>query len=99
MYDCDTILVPIEDGDRAEALVRMGKVVISIDINPISRTSKTATVPISDELTRALENIIRFIDELRGDEKEIDRVISSYDSDRNRKELLKEISSYLESSC
>ncbi|MDO5837521.1 MAG: phosphopantothenate/pantothenate synthetase family protein, partial [Methanomassiliicoccales archaeon] len=63
------------------------------------RTSKTATVPISDELTRALENIIRFIDELRGDEKEIDRIISSYDSDRNRKELLKEISSYLESSC
>lgn len=99
LYDCDTIIVPIEDGDRAEALVRMGKVVISIDINPISRTSKTATVPISDELTRALENIIRFVGELRGHEDEIDRVISSYDSDRNRKELLREISSYLENSC
>lgn len=95
LFDCDAIVVPIEDGDRAEALVKMGKVVISIDINPISRTSKTATVPISDELTRALKNIIRFIEELRGNDAEIDRIIKSYDSNRNRKELLREISSYL----
>ncbi len=96
LFDCDAIIVPIEDGDRAEALVKMGKIVISIDINPISRTSKTATVPISDELTRALENIIRFIDELRGNEKEIDRLISEYDSSVNRKAVLAEISEYLE---
>ena len=96
LYDCDTIIVPIEDGDRAEALVRMGKVVISIDINPISRTSKTATVPISDELTRALENIIRFVDELRGRDDEIERIISSYNNDDNRRALLKEISAFLE---
>ena len=96
LYDCDTIIVPIEDGDRAEALVKMGKVVISIDINPISRTSKTATVPISDELTRALENIIRFVDELRGNYDEIERIISSYNNDDNRRALLKEISAFLE---
>lgn len=96
LYDCDTIIVPIEDGDRAEALVKMGKVVISIDINPISRTSKTATVPISDELTRALENIIRFVDELRGNDDEIERIISSYNNDDNRRALLKEISAFLE---
>ncbi len=95
LFDCDTIIVPIEDGDRAEALVKMGKVVISIDINPISRTSKTATVPVSDELSRALKNIIRFVEELRGNDAEIDRIIESYDSNRNRKELLQEISSYL----
>ena len=58
IFDSDVIVVPIEDGDRAEALVSMGKVVISIDLNPLSRTSRTATVPISDEMTRALENII-----------------------------------------
>ncbi len=96
LYDCDTIIVPIEDGDRAEALVKMGKIVISIDINPISRTSKTATVPISDELTRALENIIRFVEELRGKDDEIEKVISSYNNDDNRRALLREISAFLE---
>ena len=96
LYDCDTIVVPIEDGDRAEALVKMGKVVISIDINPISRTSKTATVPISDELTRALENMIAFVEELKGKDDEIDRIIASYDKDENRRATLREISAYLE---
>ena len=96
LYDCDTIIVPIEDGDRAEALVKMGKVVISIDINPISRTSRTATVPISDELSRALENIIRFINELKGKDDEIDKIIKNYSKDDNRKATLREISAYLE---
>ena len=53
IFDSDVILVPIEDGDRAEALVAMGKVVISIDLNPLSRTSKKASVSISDEMTNS----------------------------------------------
>ncbi|MDR0438768.1 MAG: phosphopantothenate/pantothenate synthetase [Methanocalculaceae archaeon] len=53
----DVILVPLEDGDRCEALVAMGKIVITIDLNPLDRTSKTATIPIIDEVTRALPNI------------------------------------------
>lgn len=97
LYDCDCIVVPIEDGDRAEALVKMGKVVISIDINPISRTSRTATVPVSDEMSRALENIINFVNELRGKDDEIDEIIKSYSNTESRKEILSEISKYLES--
>lgn len=97
LYDCDVIVVPIEDGDRAEALVQMGKKVISIDINPISRTSKTATVPVSDEMSRALENIIRFVKELRGNDGEIDSIISSFSNAESRREVLKEISQFLES--
>ncbi|MBP5735258.1 MAG: phosphopantothenate/pantothenate synthetase [Candidatus Methanomethylophilaceae archaeon] len=91
IFDSDVIVVPIEDGDRAEALVSMGKVVISIDLNPLSRTSCKATVPISDEMTRALENIIRFISELRGDEDTIHKVISEYDSSVNRRETVRYI--------
>ena len=53
----DVVLVPLEDGDRCEALVGMGKIVITIDLNPIDRTSKTATIPVIDEVTRALPNI------------------------------------------
>lgn len=91
IFDCDVIVVPIEDGDRAEALVSMGKIVISIDLNPLSRTSCKATVPISDEMTRALENIIRFVEEFRGDEESTLKLIEHYDNKKNRRETVEYI--------
>ncbi len=78
VFGADVVLVPLEDGDRAEALVRMKKVVISIDLNPLSRTSRRATIPIIDELTRALPNIEKFVKELGSDVREADRVRRSY---------------------
>jgi 4-phosphopantoate--beta-alanine ligase len=54
MYAADVVLVPLEDGDRCEVLVGMGKKVIAIDLNPLSRTAKTATLTVVDEVTRAL---------------------------------------------
>ncbi len=48
----DVILVPLEDGDRCEALISMGKTVCVIDLNPLSRTARMASVTIVDELTR-----------------------------------------------
>jgi len=47
----DAVLVPLEDGDRAQALRDMGKTVLTIDLNPLSRT---AHITIVDELVRAL---------------------------------------------
>ena len=99
IFDCDVIVVPIEDGDRAEALVAMGKVVISIDLNPLSRTSKKASVSISDEMTRALENIMRFISELRGNQDEIDKIIREYDNTANRMALIDCICDSLHREC
>ncbi|MGP8077408.1 MAG: phosphopantothenate/pantothenate synthetase [Thermoplasmata archaeon] len=61
----DVCLVPLEDGDRAEALVARGVRVISIDLNPLSRTSRTASLPIVDELTRALRGIARAARQIR----------------------------------
>jgi len=55
--EADVCLVPLEDGDRTEALRALGKRVISIDLNPLSRTSRAANLPIVDELTRALHEI------------------------------------------
>jgi len=55
--DADLVLVPLEDGDRCEALRAMGKAVVTIDLNPLSRTARTATLTIVDELTRALPGI------------------------------------------
>jgi 4-phosphopantoate--beta-alanine ligase len=52
--DADVVLVPLEDGDRCQALKAMGKTVLTIDLNPLSRTARAADVTIVDELTRAL---------------------------------------------
>ena len=54
MYTADVVLVPLEDGDRCGVLVAMGKKVIAIDLNPLSRTARMATLTIVDEVTRAL---------------------------------------------
>ena len=56
--DADSILVPLEDGDRCEALVNLGKEVIVVDLNPLSRSAKMATVTIVDEVSRAFEGIM-----------------------------------------
>jgi len=58
IYSSDVILVPLEDGDRCEALVAMGKDVIVIDLNPLSRSAKMASVTIVDELSRVISNLI-----------------------------------------
>jgi 4-phosphopantoate---beta-alanine ligase len=54
----DVVLVPLEDGDRTEALRALGKRVIAIDLNPLSRTARAADIPIVDELTRALDGLV-----------------------------------------
>ena len=79
MFRADVVLVPLEDGDRAEALVNMGKTVISIDLNPLSRTSQRASIPIVDELSRAVLNIERFVRDLRRDREEARRMADEYE--------------------
>jgi 4-phosphopantoate--beta-alanine ligase len=62
----DVCLIPLEDGDRTEALQRLGKRVIAIDLNPLSRTAQRADLTIVDELTRALRNIREAIESGQG---------------------------------
>ncbi len=54
----DVVFVPLEDGDRCGALVKAGKEVITIDLNPLSRTSQQATITIVDNVTRALPVLV-----------------------------------------
>ncbi len=49
IFSSDVILVPLEDGDRCEALVAMGKFVIVVDLNPLSRSAKRGSLTIVDE--------------------------------------------------
>lgn len=63
ILDCDVILVPLEDGDRCKALLEMGKTVIVIDLNPLSRSAQEGTITIVDELSRALTNMVNMLNE------------------------------------
>ncbi|WP_319506827.1 4-phosphopantoate--beta-alanine ligase [uncultured Methanolobus sp.] len=83
IFSADVVLVPLEDGDRCQKLVEMGKTVITIDLNPLSRTSLTATVTIVDNVTRALNNMVQFTKDMKGGSKDsLQAVVDSYDNDR-----------------
>lgn len=62
----DVCVVPLEDGDRTEALRRLGKKVVSVDLNPLSRTSRTSDLPIVDDVRRALDHIADDLARRRG---------------------------------
>src|ERR1035437_1157241 len=96
IYTADVVLIPLEDGDRCEKLVEMGKTVITIDLNPLSRTSRTATISIVDNLTRALDNMVRFGREIKQERKhELVKLIMTYDNKRALKEAISEIQEHL----
>ncbi|MEM0168068.1 MAG: phosphopantothenate/pantothenate synthetase [Thermoplasmatales archaeon] len=57
IFSADTVLIPLEDGDRAEALKKMGKFTITIDLNPLSRTSRFGDITIVDDVQRAFTNL------------------------------------------
>lgn len=64
IYRADVVFVPLEDGDRCEALRKMGKDVISVDLNPMSRTANRSSATIVDNVVRALPLLNRKIREL-----------------------------------
>lgn len=80
IHDADVVLVPLEDGDRAEALREMGKTEIVIDLNPMSRSPRTATIPIVDNIVRAVPNVTRHARELLDvPEDELDSIVGGFD--------------------
>jgi 4-phosphopantoate--beta-alanine ligase len=89
MFSADVIIVPLEDGDRCEALVAMGKKVIAVDLNPLSRTAQRATLTIVDELTRALPEITRACRELSAADRE--RLLSATDNHYLLSEAIREM--------
>jgi 4-phosphopantoate--beta-alanine ligase len=96
IYTADVVLIPLEDGDRCEKLVEMGKTVITIDLNPLSRTSRKATISIVDNLTRALDNMVKFAREIKQERKdELVKLIMTYDNKRVLSEAISEIQEHL----
>jgi 4-phosphopantoate---beta-alanine ligase len=89
LFSADVVLIPLEDGDRCEALVRMGKTVIAVDLNPLSRTSRSATLTIVDELTRAIPQITRACSEISDAERT--QLLRSLDNNYLLSEAIREM--------
>ena len=80
IYAADVVLVPLEDGDRAEALAEMGKTEIVVDLNPMSRSPQAAAVPIVDNVVRAVPNVTEHARDLAdASTEELERVVEEFD--------------------
>ncbi|MFW6320537.1 MAG: phosphopantothenate/pantothenate synthetase, partial [Halohasta sp.] len=76
----DVVLVPLEDGDRAEALGEMGKTEIVIDLNPLSRSAQVAAIPIVDNIIRAVPNMTAHARELGSADREtLAEIVETFD--------------------
>ena len=90
IFKADVVFVPLEDGDRCEALRKMGKDVVTVDLNPMSRTAKQASITIVDNVVRALplicEEIRNFNDSTAQD------TLKKYSNEAVLQEALRHIS-------
>lgn len=96
IYDADVVLIPLEDGDRCEALVKMGKKVIAIDLNPLSRTTRMATISIVDNIVRAVPNLTSAVRELSELSKvDLSQILEDYDNNKILRQAVEEIQAHL----
>jgi 4-phosphopantoate--beta-alanine ligase len=90
IYSADVILVPLEDGDRGEILINSGKDIIAIDLNPLSRTSKFATITIVDNITRVIPLMIKIAKEYKNfEDSKLKEIIANFSNKENLKDSLK----------
>lgn len=89
IYIADVILVPLEDGDRAELLKEAGKKIICIDLNPLSRTSKMSDISIVDNVVRAIPEMTRLAREYKNkDEDFLLKIVNDFNNGENLKDSL-----------
>jgi len=96
IYVADVVFVPLEDGDRTEALRKMGKFVIAVDLNPLSRTARAASITIVDNVVRAIPNMVKLAEELKAlSREELETVVRRFNNDENLRRVLRRISQRL----
>ena len=85
----DVVLVPLEDGDRAEALRKLGKMVIAVDLNPMSRTAKAANITIVDNIVRAMPLLIEQVQRLsKSSRAKAKGIVRQFDNEANLRTTL-----------
>ena len=90
MLFADVVLVPLEDGDRAEALKRAKKKVIAIDLNPMSRTARSSDITIVDNIVRAMPFLASEAKKLQNaSPSRLKKIITGFDNASNLKRALR----------
>ncbi len=88
----DVVLVPLEDGDRTEALRKLGKTVIAVDLNPLSRTARAASITIVDNVVRAMPKLVNAVERLKGKPVEaLKQLLEGFDNNSNLQECVKHV--------
>jgi len=96
IFAADVVVVPLEDGDRTMALRKAGKMVITFDLNPLSRTSQTADITIVDNVTRAIDLLIDESKKLsKKNQKSLQKIITDFDNKKNLRENMNQIKNNL----
>jgi 4-phosphopantoate--beta-alanine ligase len=81
----DVVVVPLEDGDRAEALADLGKTEIVIDLNPLSRSAQTAAIPVVDNIIRAVPNMTDHAADLQAvDHQQLADIVTEFSAEAAR---------------
>ncbi|MBD3160106.1 MAG: phosphopantothenate/pantothenate synthetase [Candidatus Lokiarchaeota archaeon] len=92
----DTVLVPLEDGDRTEALRRLGKRVITIDLNPMSRTAINSNITVVDNIIRAMPVMVDLARDLKSYTSEkLTKALDSFDNKKNLRIAIQDIMNHL----
>lgn len=91
IFKADVVFVPLEDGDRCEALRKMKKDVVTVDLNPLSRTAKQASVTIIDNVVRALPLLCKEI-KIFSDNPAAQKTLAAYSNAAVLQEALEHIS-------
>ncbi|HUY00603.1 MAG TPA: 4-phosphopantoate--beta-alanine ligase [Candidatus Deferrimicrobium sp.] len=96
IYIADLVLVPLEDGDRTEALKKFGKKVIAIDLNPLSRTAQWADITIVDNIIRCIPLLIQEVSSLKGKSIEkLKEIVNKFNNKENLGKMIKVIADFL----
>ncbi len=89
LFIADLAFVPLEDGDRTDGLVRLGKQVITVDLNPLSRTAQKSTITIVDNIVRCMPLLISEMRSLRKKSKEeLQEILGHFDNQTNLSEAI-----------
>jgi 4-phosphopantoate--beta-alanine ligase len=91
IFSADVVLVPLEDGDRTIALKKLGKKIITFDLNPLSRTAQTANITIVDNVIRGMKILIEMSKKLK--KKKL--VAVKFDNKKNLSQALVEMNNNL----
>lgn len=94
----DVVMVPLEDGDRTEALRKVGKKVIAIDLNPLSRTAQWAHVTICDNIVRCAPLMVEIAKDFKNtkNKDELRDIVEKHDNAVILSGVIKEMVKYLD---